>query len=185
MTAVLIGATMLVLGLPLAFTVALVTFATSYIPYLGAIFSATFACLVAIGSGSLTQAFVLLVVILVVQNVVQTVMSTKLTSDRLSLHPIASLVSTIVGASLGGLFGARRHRCWRASSRSTAEPGHTTMRVVRSASQTSQSRSVTVTESTETSTSSSSPKRGISTPRRCMRTRWSPYAAAPSGIGNQ
>ncbi|MDH4280981.1 MAG: AI-2E family transporter, partial [Acidimicrobiia bacterium] len=97
-TALLIGATMLVLGLPLAVTVGLVTFLTSYIPYLGAILSATFACLVALGSGSTTQALVLLVVILVAQNLVQMVMSTRLASDRLSLHPIASLISTIVGA---------------------------------------------------------------------------------------
>lgn len=105
-TAVLIGATMLVLGVPLAFTVALVTFVTSYVPYLGAIFSATFACLVALGSGGGTDALILLVVILVVQNLVQTVISTKLTSDRLSLHPIASFASTIVGASIAGLLGA-------------------------------------------------------------------------------
>lgn len=105
-TAVMIGLTMVILGLPLALTVALVTFVTSYIPYLGAIFSAAFACLVALGSGNTTQALILLVVILVAQNVVQTVMSTKLTSDRLSLHPIASLISTIVGATLAGLLGA-------------------------------------------------------------------------------
>jgi len=105
-TAAMIGLTMSILDLPLAITVALVTFVTSYIPYLGAIFSATFACLVALGSGSPTQAFALLIVILVAQNIVQTVMSTKLTSDRLSLHPIASLISTIVGASLAGLLGA-------------------------------------------------------------------------------
>jgi predicted PurR-regulated permease PerM len=105
-TAVIIGATMLVLDVPLAFTVALVTFATSYIPYLGAIFSAIFACLVALGSVGLTEALILLVVILVVQNVVQTVMTTKLTSDKLSIHPIANIIATIIGASLAGLLGA-------------------------------------------------------------------------------
>jgi len=105
-TAVIIGLTMLVLDLPLAFTVALVTFATSYIPYLGAVFSGAFAFLVALGAGGLTQALVLLAVILVVQNLVQTVVTTKLTSDRLSLHPIASLISTIVGVALAGLLGA-------------------------------------------------------------------------------
>lgn len=104
--AVLIGITMAVLGLPLAFTIALVTFVTSYIPYLGAVLSAVLACLVALGSGSGQQAFILLVVIVVVQNVVQTVITTKLTSDRLQLHPIASLVSTIVGAAMAGLLGA-------------------------------------------------------------------------------
>ncbi|MEM9040667.1 MAG: AI-2E family transporter [Actinomycetota bacterium] len=105
-TAVLIGGTMVVLDLPLAFVVTLVTFVTSYVPYLGAIFSAVFACLVALGAGEFGQAVILLVVILIVQNIVQTVIGTKLTSDRLSLHPIAGLTSTIVGASLAGLLGA-------------------------------------------------------------------------------
>jgi predicted PurR-regulated permease PerM len=105
-TAVIIGATMAILDVPLAFPVALVTFVTSYIPYLGAIFSAIFAFLVALGSAGLTEALMLLVVILVVQNVVQTVMTTKLTSDKLSIHPIANIISTIVGASLAGLLGA-------------------------------------------------------------------------------
>jgi predicted PurR-regulated permease PerM len=105
-TAVIIGLTMVVLGVPLAFTVALVTFVTSYVPYIGAIFSGAFAFLVALGAAGPTEAFVLLLVILVVQNLVQTIIATKLTSDRLALHPIASLVSTIVGASLAGLLGA-------------------------------------------------------------------------------
>ena len=105
-TALLIGATMALLGLPLAATVGLVTFVTSYVPYLGAVLSATFACLVALGSGSLTQALILLVVILVVQNIIQTVVGTKLSSERLALHPIAGLISTIVGASVAGLLGA-------------------------------------------------------------------------------
>jgi len=105
-TAVIIGLTMVILGVPLAFTVALVTFITSYVPYLGAIFSGAFAFLITLGATGLTEAIIMLVVILVVQNVVQTVMTTKLTSDRLSIHPIASLIATIVGAALAGLLGA-------------------------------------------------------------------------------
>ncbi|MCP3692425.1 MAG: AI-2E family transporter, partial [Planctomycetaceae bacterium] len=46
-----IGLAMLVLDIPLAFTVALVTFVTSFIPYLGAIVSGAFAVLVALGAG--------------------------------------------------------------------------------------------------------------------------------------
>jgi len=105
-TAVLIGATMLALDLPLAFTVGLVTFVTSYIPYLGAIFSGAFGFLVALGAGGPTQALILLVVILVVQNVVQTVIGNRLISSSLSIHPIAGLMSTIVGAAFFGLLGA-------------------------------------------------------------------------------
>ncbi len=105
-TAVLIGSTMLLLDLPLAIVVALVTFVTSYIPYLGAIFSGVFGFLVALGAGGMTDAIILLVVILVVQNVVQTIVGNRLTSSQLSLHPIASLIATLVGAAVAGLLGA-------------------------------------------------------------------------------
>ena len=104
--AIVIGLAMWVLDLPLAFTVALVTFVTAYIPYLGAIFSGAFAVLVALGSGGIVDAAIILVVILLTQNVLQTVMLTKITSDQLSLHPIVNLGSTIIGATLAGILGA-------------------------------------------------------------------------------
>ena len=94
------------LGLPLAATIALVTFITAYVPYLGAIFSGAFAFLIALGSGGADEAFLVLVVVLVAQNVVQTVVQTKLTSDRLRIHPMVNFASTIVGASLAGIVGA-------------------------------------------------------------------------------
>lgn len=104
--AVVIGVTMQVLGLPLAFTIALVTFVTAYVPYLGAIFSGAFAFLVALGSGDAGKAFVVLAVVLIAQNAVQTLVQNKLTSDRLSIHPIVNFGSTIVGASFAGILGA-------------------------------------------------------------------------------
>lgn len=105
-TAVLIGLAMVALGLPLAFTVAIVTFVTSYIPYIGAIFAGAFGFLVALGSGGLGDAIVLLIVILVVQNVVQTVVGNRLMSMSLALHPLASLIATIVGGIVAGFLGA-------------------------------------------------------------------------------
>lgn len=105
-TAVIIGVTALILDVPLAFTIALVTLVTSYIPYLGAILSGAFATLVALGSQGLTAALILLAVVLIVQNIVQTVVTTKLTSNALKLHPIVTLGSTIVGAALAGALGA-------------------------------------------------------------------------------
>ncbi|MGI9616900.1 MAG: AI-2E family transporter [Acidimicrobiales bacterium] len=103
---ILIWITMVILDIPLAFTVALVTFVTSYIPYLGAIVSGAFGFLVALGSSGIEDALILLLVILIVQNVVQTVLGNKLTSDRLHIHPLASLIATIVGATVAGLLGA-------------------------------------------------------------------------------
>lgn len=103
---VLIGLAMVILGLPLAFTVALVTVVTSYIPYLGAIFSGAFAFLIALGAGGIEDAIIVLIVILVVQNVVQPIVQTKFTEDAMDLHPIVTFGSTIVGTALAGILGA-------------------------------------------------------------------------------
>ena len=103
---IVIGTTMWALGLPLALTVALVTFVTGYIPYLGAFFSGAFAFLVAVGSGGMEKAIIVLVVVLVAQNVIQTLVQNKLTSDELSIHPIVNFGSTLVGISVAGILGA-------------------------------------------------------------------------------
>lgn len=104
--AVIVGATVVILGLPLALTIAVVTFFTSYVPYLGAIFSGTFAVLIALGSGGVGDALVVVVVVLVAQNVVQAILQTKLSQGRLSLHPIVIFGSTIAGGAVFGLLGA-------------------------------------------------------------------------------
>jgi predicted PurR-regulated permease PerM len=102
----IVGGAMLLLGLPLAFTIAIVTLVTSYVPYIGAIFSGAFAFLIALGAGGMGDAVIVLMVVLVAQNLVQTVVQTKLTSDQLQIHPMVNFASTIIGASLAGLLGA-------------------------------------------------------------------------------
>jgi len=104
--AVIIGLTMWVFGLPLAFTIAVVTFVTAYIPYVGAILSGTFAFVVALGSGGLGVAIAVLVVVLVTQNVVQTIIQMRVTSGGLQVHPALNFTSTILGAIIGGAVGA-------------------------------------------------------------------------------
>ena len=105
-TAVLIGGTAWALDVPLAFTIAVITLVTSYVPYLGAIVSGGFATLIALGSNGMGTALLVLVVILVVQNVVQTIVLARLAGTALSLHPIVVLGSTIIGAALAGMLGA-------------------------------------------------------------------------------
>ncbi|MDH5292669.1 MAG: AI-2E family transporter, partial [Acidimicrobiia bacterium] len=103
---IVIGVTMWALGLPLGVAIALVTFVTGYIPYVGAVFSGTFAFLVAVGSGGMEKALVVLLVVLVAQNAIQTLVQNKLTSDQLSIHPIVNFGSTLVGITLAGVLGA-------------------------------------------------------------------------------
>ena len=103
---IVIGITMWVLGLPLGFTIALVTFVTGYIPYVGALFSGSFAFLVAVGSGGMEKAVIVLAVVLIAQNAIQTLVQNKLTSEQLSIHPIVNFGSTLIGITLAGVLGA-------------------------------------------------------------------------------
>lgn len=104
--AAIVGIAVWLMGLPLAIPIALVTFLTCYIPYVGALISGGFAVLVALGAGGVGLAVGVLVVILIAQNVVQTVIQNSLASERLSIHPLAALLATILGSIVGGLLGA-------------------------------------------------------------------------------
>jgi predicted PurR-regulated permease PerM len=103
---VVIGITAWALGVPLALAIAVITFVTSYVPYLGAIVSGAFAVLVALGATGPVEAAILLLVILAVQNVVQTVLLAKMTGEVLELHPIVTFSVTLVGAVVAGALGA-------------------------------------------------------------------------------
>ncbi|NTU71835.1 MAG: AI-2E family transporter [Coriobacteriia bacterium] len=104
--ATVIGAVMLVMGLPLAIPVALVTFLTNYIPFFGAILSGAFAFFIALGAGGFSKAVTILVVILVTQNLLQSIINARLMGDSLNLSPIVVLVATMMGGIFGGLLGA-------------------------------------------------------------------------------
>ncbi|MFV2064919.1 MAG: AI-2E family transporter, partial [Chloroflexota bacterium] len=104
--AVTVGVAAWLMGIPLAFTIGLITFITSYVPYLGALVSSVFALLIAFGSGGPLAALIILIVILVAQNMVQPVIQRALERSALDLHPIVSFGSTITGSVLFGILGA-------------------------------------------------------------------------------
>ena len=105
-TAVVIGITAAIIGVPLAFTIALVTFITSYVPYVGAFVSGAFAVLIALGGGGIEDALVILAVILLVQIVLQPILQNRMTASELDLNPVVSFGSTIVGGAFAGVLGA-------------------------------------------------------------------------------
>ena len=104
--AVMVWIAALILGMPLAFTIGLITFVTSYVPYLGALVSSVFALLIAFGSGGPLTALIILIVILIAQNVVQPIIQRQMERNALDLHPIVSFGSTIIGSVLVGVLGA-------------------------------------------------------------------------------
>ena len=104
--ALTVGIIMWLLGLPLIVPVVLVTLVSCYIPYLGAIISSIFAALVALGAGGPRDAIIIIVAIIGLQNIIDPIISTYMASDKLKLHPIVTLVTTLSGGILFGALGA-------------------------------------------------------------------------------
>ncbi|TQM64665.1 AI-2E family transporter [Humibacillus xanthopallidus] len=101
---VLVGAW--VLGVPLAGTIALVSFVTSYVPYLGAFVAGAFATLIAYGSGGLGDALAMLAIVLLANNTIQNLVEPFAFGTRLRLHPLAVLLAVTTATMLFGVMGA-------------------------------------------------------------------------------
>lgn len=100
---VLVGA--LVLGVPLAGTIALVTFLGAYVPYLGAWGAGAFAVLVALGGAGTDAAIGMIIIQLLANGILQQLVQPIAYGAALGIHPLAVLVVTIAGGSLFGAVG--------------------------------------------------------------------------------
>ena len=103
--AVLIGGAALILGVPLAGTIAVVTFAGAYVPYVGAWVAGGFAVLIALGAGSTSDALIMAVVALLANGVLQQMIQPFVMGATLSLNPLVVLVVTIGAGALFGMVG--------------------------------------------------------------------------------
>lgn len=104
--AAVVGVGALVFGVPLAGTIAIVTFIGSYIPYLGAFVSGAFAIVIAYGAGGLRLGLIMLAVVLLAQNTLQNLLEPRAFGTRLRLHPLVVLIVVSGGTILLGVFGA-------------------------------------------------------------------------------
>jgi predicted PurR-regulated permease PerM len=103
--AILIGAGALILGVPLAGTIAVVTFIGAYIPYLGAWSAGAFAVLLALGGAGPEAAGAMAVIELLANGPLQQIVQPIAYGAALGLHPLAVLVLTIGGGALFGMVG--------------------------------------------------------------------------------
>ena len=101
--AVLVGGAALIIGVPLAGTIAAVTFIGAYIPYLGAWSAGAFSVLLALGGAGTEAALAMVVVQLLANGVLQQLVQPIAYGAALGIHPLAVLIVTIAG---GCLFGA-------------------------------------------------------------------------------
>jgi len=100
-----IGLAALVLGVPLAGTIAIVNFVAAYVPFIGAWTAGGFAVIIALGSQGKTDAIILAIVCLLANGALQQLIQPFVLGATLSLNPLVVLVVTIGAGSLFGMVG--------------------------------------------------------------------------------
>jgi predicted PurR-regulated permease PerM len=86
MNGAVVGLGAVLLGVPLAGPIAIVTFVTSYIPFFGAFFAGAFAVLVALGAKGLSVALAMLAITLLANNTLQNLLEPVAFGRTLRLH---------------------------------------------------------------------------------------------------
>ena len=102
---IVVGLGALVLGVPLAATIALVSFVTAYIPYIGAFVAGAFAVVLALGSEGVTDAIIMLVIVLLANGLLQNILQPIAFGATLGLNPLVVLIVTIGAGALFGMVG--------------------------------------------------------------------------------
>jgi predicted PurR-regulated permease PerM len=95
----------LILDVPLAGTIGVVTFVTAYIPYIGAFVSGAFAVVLALGAEGTTTALIMLVIVILANGLLQNIFQPIAFGAALKLNPLVVLVVTIGAGCLFGMLG--------------------------------------------------------------------------------
>jgi putative heme transporter len=104
--AALIGIGLLLLGVPVAFALAVLVFIGAFVPIVGAFLSGLVAVLVAFADGGWKVGLAVLALVLAVQFVEGNFLQPIIQSRTVDLHPAVILLAVAAGASLFGIVGA-------------------------------------------------------------------------------
>ena len=104
--AVLIGGGVLILGVPLALPLAVLTFIGGFVPIVGAFVAGAIAVLIALVTKGLTTALIVLIIIVVVQQLEGNVLQPILQSRSMNVHAAVVLLAVSAGSTLYGIVGA-------------------------------------------------------------------------------
>jgi predicted PurR-regulated permease PerM len=104
--AVLIGAGLLIMGVPVAMPLIVLTFVAAFFPIVGAFVAGAAAVLVALVANGLGAALVILAIIVAVQQLEGNVFYPIVVGRKLQLHPVGILLALTAGGVLAGVAGA-------------------------------------------------------------------------------
>ncbi len=102
---VVVGLGALALGVPLAGTIAVVTFVTAYVPYLGAFVAGAFAVVLALGAKGATTALIMFAIVILANGLLQNIFQPIAFGATLKLNPLVVLIVTIGAGCLFGMLG--------------------------------------------------------------------------------
>ncbi|AHW63699.1 Putative membrane protein [Corynebacterium glyciniphilum AJ 3170] len=101
-----IGLGLVIMGVPLAGPLAIITFFGGFIPIVGAFTAGALAVLVALVANGFTTALIVLGIVLAVQQLEGNVLQPVLQSKAMKMHAVIVLLSVTVGGGLFGIIGA-------------------------------------------------------------------------------
>jgi len=104
--AVLIGAGLIAVGVPLWLSLSLLVFLGAFVPILGATVSGTVAVLVTLVTNNPRDALIVLVVVLVVQQIEGNLLQPLIMRRAIHLHPVVTVVAVTCGSLALGIPGA-------------------------------------------------------------------------------
>jgi predicted PurR-regulated permease PerM len=104
--AVFIGLALAIIGVPLVIPLAVVTFIAAFIPFVGAVVAGAIAALVALVSGGVVDALLVVAAVLAVQQLEGNLLYPVVVGRSVELHPVAILLAVGVGGVLAGIVGA-------------------------------------------------------------------------------
>jgi predicted PurR-regulated permease PerM len=103
--AVLIGLALLIIGVPLVIPLMVITFFAAFVPLIGAFVAGLVAVLIALVSGGVVDAALVLGSIVLVQQIEGHVLYPLLMGRTVNLHPAVIIVALAAGGILGGIVG--------------------------------------------------------------------------------
>ena len=104
--AVFIGLGLVILRVPLALALAVLMFATAFIPVIGSILAGSVAALVALVTGGPVQALIVIAIVVGVNQFEGNVLQPVVMGRTVSLHPLTILLVLTAGTVLAGIVGA-------------------------------------------------------------------------------
>ncbi|CAN5899789.1 AI-2E family transporter [soil metagenome] len=104
--AVLIGLGLFVIGVPLAFPIAVIAFFASFFPLVGAWVAGLIGVAVAFIHGGLGDALLALAIITAVEQLEANVVAPVVFRQTLQLHPLLTIIGLLAGGALFGILGA-------------------------------------------------------------------------------